>query len=192
MTVDDEQGALTVIEVNLVEFLRSGHFGGLRLGITGLEVKALLGEPDDTSVQDYPRIWKYGRFQIALDENRVVSMTAYFEQWRDRPSKMISFKGWKASSGTSIEDFEKLCAKEGMVCRTHPNWNYEDAVGLVLDSGVSAYFERKGKESSLCGLSLMNKEYGAARAALRLTEIQGIVDHLEKRVDQGKSKKPGG
>lgn len=179
-----------MIYVDLLEFLRTAHFGGLHLGMTGQEVKALIGEPDDTSVQGCPRIWKYGRFQIALDENRVVSMTAYFERWRDRPSKMISFKGWKASSRTSIEDFEKLCATEGIVFRKHPNWNYEDAVGLVLDSGVSAFFERKGKKSSLCGLSLMNKEYGAARAALRLTEMQGIVDHLEKRIDHDKSRKP--
>ena len=179
-----------MIKVNLVTFLKTGVFGGLRLGILGQDVKALLGEPEDTSLRDHPRIWKYGRFQIALDENRVVSMSAYFEPWRGKSSKQISFTGWKAGSKTTIEGFQELCSKQGIDWRIHPTWNYEDTVGLVLESGVSAYFERNGAKSSLCGLSLMNKEYGAVRAELRLTEIQDIVDHLKKHGHQDKGKEP--
>lgn len=179
-----------MISVDLVEFLRSGNFGGLRLGMTGQEVRTLLGEPEDTSVSNHPLIWKYGRFQIAFDENRIVSMTAYFERGRGKASKKICFKGWTPSARTSIETFVKRCAAEGMPCRTQPLWSYEDTVGFVLESGVSAYFDRKGKQSSLCGLSLMDTKYGTARAGLRVGEVQGVVDQVKKQVGDDKSKTP--
>jgi hypothetical protein len=173
-----------VIDVNLTTYLKTGVFGGLRLGMTGQEVRAVLGEPQETSVRDTPRIWYYGLFQVALDENRVVWMAIYFEPSRGRLPKVISIKGWRPSSRTTIERFLETCAAQGVACRVNPSANHDDWVLYQLESGISVGFYRNGKRRSLGSLQLSDKEYSAARAALRVTEIEGIVDHLKRRVDQ--------
>lgn len=172
-----------MISVNLVTFLKTGIFGGLRLGMTGQKVRALIGEPEMMSVSGFPRIWKYGRLEVALDENRLVSTAVYFERGRGRCPKKARFVGWKAGSTISIAAFDAVCRKHGIGYRPHPLVQYDDWVGFETESGVSAYFHRDGRWSSLASFQLSNKDYLAARAALRLAETQDLAAYLERKLE---------
>ncbi len=97
-----------MITVDWIEFLRGGDFESIRLGMLGQGVKRLLGEEEDYSVSNHPRILKYGRLQIAFDENRVVSITVYFQNEEGPIWEEVRTAGWEAHSTACIEDFEEI------------------------------------------------------------------------------------
>jgi|ERR1043166_7791031 hypothetical protein len=162
-----------------MDFLRNGRFGPLTLGSLGQEVRAFLGDPEAISVQEYPRILKYGQFQIALDENRVVSLAIHTRD-QDRAWKGVVVEGLQLSRATSLKEFLSILEKNNITARTSAQVDYEDFVRIDLSSGVSAFFDRKGDESWLRSLDLFDKAYGAARAAERVREVQGVKNSLEK------------
>jgi hypothetical protein len=60
-----------MIRVSLKDFVRTGNFGPVALDQTKAEVRAHLGEPDDTGGRSHkypePRIWKYGSFEFHFE-----------------------------------------------------------------------------------------------------------------------------
>ena len=63
-----------VIEVELLTFLRTGDFGGIRVGMTRKEVLDLLGTPPEWLVTrrrkrfEVSGIWKYGSIELHLGD----------------------------------------------------------------------------------------------------------------------------
>ena len=169
-----------MITIDWIEFLRSADFGGLRLGMLGQEVRGLLGKEEDVSRSKHPLILLYGRLQVALDENRVVSFTTYFRDRRRQIWKEVRVKGWKVTPRTSIEDFQEALTKHRIIATVDPHWNHESAVGFRLESGVSACFRREGRNSSLEGIGLYDQRYLAGRAQERVSELEQIVAVVKK------------
>lgn len=62
------------IEVELVTFLRTGDFGGIRLGMSRQEILDLIGTPPDWMVTrrrkrfEVSGIWKYGSIEFHLED----------------------------------------------------------------------------------------------------------------------------
>jgi len=173
-----------VIQLDWLEFFRTKNFGGIRLGMLGQDVKDLLGKQEDTSRSRHPQILKYGRLQIAFDENRVVSIGVYFRREKGPIWSRVKVHGKDLSSSISLEEFQELLSRNGIGSSIMSTWNFEDCVGLSLDSGVSAFFHREGSTSGLDGISLLDREYGASRAAERIAEIDQLADHLKDKLEK--------
>jgi len=166
------------MNVDLLEFLKSGHFGSIHLGMLRQDVEKLIGEPQDLSIRDHPRVWKYGRLQLGEDENRLISIALYFNTpgpiW-----KTCSVVGWQPDSTISIEDFQQILAECGLRSSISPLVNDEDWVGFRMGSGVSTYFTRRAAASSLDSFQLLDWNYGASRAVERIKEVEQIVGRLD-------------
>jgi len=170
-----------LITVDWIDFLKTGTFGGIRLGMLGQDMKTLLGKEEDHSVRKHPLVLKYGKLEVSLDENRVVSISTHFQTGPGPIWKTVKSMGWTPDLDVSIESFNDVLARQGIRAEVIPYWNHPDAVGFQLECGVSAWFARDGKQSALHGLSIMDKTWGSARAAQRVEEIDGIIDTLKDR-----------
>jgi hypothetical protein len=59
------------VQLSLVQFLRTGNLGPIRLGMTAVEVEAVLGKPDATGNTSrkhrWPSVWRYGDVEFGFD-----------------------------------------------------------------------------------------------------------------------------
>ncbi|WP_433421665.1 hypothetical protein ACQP1V_11090 [Microtetraspora malaysiensis] len=62
-----------MLQVSLLDFLRGGRFGPIRLGATRAAIRDLLGEPHAVHIATrrvaYEDIWKYGDFEFYFDDS---------------------------------------------------------------------------------------------------------------------------
>ncbi len=78
----------------LQQCLHSGDFNGVTLGMTRDQVRAVLGEPDDTGgtsrKQRIPSVWKYGEVELHFDTVGITSGTLGRFFWDDVDGNWIS------------------------------------------------------------------------------------------------------
>src|SRR2546426_4137523 len=106
------------------EFLTTGNLGGVHLGMSAEELRALLGEPEATGFQREADIWKYGALQLVFRKETGHSLLAMIvlstndggKAW----PKNLSFKDWMPGSDRSIEEFLQFLAEAGIQGRLRP------------------------------------------------------------------------
>ena len=73
---------MTPVTVSMQDFLRTGEFGPVRLGLTRDQLRGYLGAPEDwgptPKAERYAQIWKYGdiEFHSHFKEDALVSLFA--------------------------------------------------------------------------------------------------------------------
>ena len=130
---------------SLLEFLKTGRLGALATGMSEADVRALLGEPEDISVQKVPRIWKYGSLELSFVPSPdgsgpiLVSIIVYFRDSTEHPPAALAPTGWTPSSDTTFEEFRACLVNEGIPIsggvETGPDKH------LVLGSAVRVTFD---------------------------------------------------
>lgn len=131
----------------LIDFLARGALGAVTTGLTTDELRALIGDPEDTSVSQTPKIWKYGSIQFAFDCHvrpaKLNFIGIYFrESPFTLPSSVVT-EGWWPSVGTEFDDFCNQLRSEGIAFREQPELTCDEQFAIVVDSGVTVCFTVK-------------------------------------------------
>lgn len=96
------------------EFLCTGRLGNLRCGLSMLEVRDLLGEPEDVSTKRNPQIWKYGSLELTFytpfktEEPRLASFTIQFHLPTVKLPESLPLSDRLPTSEMSLEEFREL------------------------------------------------------------------------------------
>ena len=61
-------GPTSPVQVSLIEAIRTGEFGPIRIGMTQAEVAGALGDPDDRCFMSGFAFWKYGDFEFYFEK----------------------------------------------------------------------------------------------------------------------------
>ena len=79
------------MKVDLADFVRTGEFGRLKLGLTPREVIAIVGKPEDTSpVDTSPAIWKFGATELMFEHGKLISIEHQLTEKSTWPSMDIT------------------------------------------------------------------------------------------------------
>ena len=63
------------IDLNLTEFIKTGQFGFLQLGMTKAELESQLFPPEDwqsNKSKESSPLWRYGNFELYFDERQTL------------------------------------------------------------------------------------------------------------------------
>jgi hypothetical protein len=136
------------VKVSIQELLRFGAFGPLTIGASRLEVRSILGDPDDSSVSSrrerLPAIWKYGviEFHFDLSTDRVWLIHADGFN-RLQAGEAVDFDPWWMSSDTTLEQALEALSVDGMPIEPM-DWPWDDSmICFRAGVGVKLYFERE-------------------------------------------------
>ena len=142
----------------LEEFLRTGHFGPLIIGISPTEVMTTLGEPDGLSRKANPLLLIYGcvhltfwrKTKAAKHELREIMLDLKTPASRSLP--LLELNDWKLSDPPTERRFRDFMHVIGYL----PIHQSEGATWreLVFPSGVTARF----KDEMLVSIRLMERE----------------------------------
>ncbi len=104
------------MEFNLLELVKTGRFGDLRIGLDEVQVIALLGEPEARSRKRKSlRILRYGIVQLHFESNQLAIMSVQFDAPRIWPP--IRFVGWTPGVGTTRDEFIEALEAHGVAHR---------------------------------------------------------------------------
>ena len=148
-----------VIRVSMREWLRSGLFGPVRLGMSRAQVHGLLGPPDDTggTSRRYrtPAIWKYGDIEFHFgrrDDDRLHLI--YLDHFAvPTGGRAIALDPWIVRGGLRRPDVEQHLDACGIPYDHATGPDPTSSTCLVVSSGVVLDFvERQETRSPPPGL----------------------------------------
>ena len=101
-----------MMNVELLNFLRTGIFGALSIGSNSDEVIYYIGDPENWTESTNPTIWKYGNVEIMLNFDEVLSIEVTFLDCKDNLWSTIFIRDFFVFENISIKSFEKILEKE--------------------------------------------------------------------------------
>ena len=131
------------MKINIIDFLRSGEFGGLSATTTQVQVKDMFGAPDAYSRERRGVvIWRFGRVQFFFLRKRLVQIFVYYssdaEAGKDGPT---SFLEDQFASSPTLPAFRAFFDSVGISWRIKPELTFENQTCLKLSSGVELIFD---------------------------------------------------
>jgi hypothetical protein len=131
-----------MIKVSMLEFIRTGEFGSLRLGSTRGEVKALLGDPPDWVADDpkaSSRIWRFGDIEFYFSDDTLVMIFTDHDN-RSTGTDALVIDPWILREGLMRKEFEEGLTREGIAFAS-TQWDIDPSQFHVkMDSGVQFSF----------------------------------------------------
>jgi hypothetical protein len=120
------------------EFLKTGTIGELRLGLSQVEVRRILGEPKDYSAGSRKnQIWKYDSLEIAFATDSVCYLALDFSDGVLTLPEALVDEVRIANEKTSIADVEKLVEDIGLHSAVVEGLTFDDQrVMRIEESGV--------------------------------------------------------
>jgi hypothetical protein len=140
-----------LITVSLLEWLRTGRFGPIHLGMSRTEVEDLLGPPEalggTSSRRRIPTLWKYGDVEMYFGEKRQDGLYMLFLEGLSVPSRgqTLELDPWLLRSGMGVEVALRQLEAEGLRVEQSINPADPDYVELRLASGVKLSFGIAGR-----------------------------------------------
>ncbi len=143
-----------MIRVSMREWLHSGLFGPVRLGMSRSHVHELVGPPDDiggTSRRYHtPAIWKYGDIEFHFgrrDDNRLYLI--YLDHFAvPTGGRAIALDPWIIRGGLPRLDVEQHLDARGIPYRHAAGPDLTGSTCLVVGSGVVVQFIDQQEASS--------------------------------------------
>lgn len=132
---------------SLLQFLRDGVLGAIRLGMSSEELRREIGEPTDVSTDG--TVWLFGaqsstNLQIPFADDRVYGIWLYF--WGSANTscipKVLRPGEWSLNGRSSISEFINLMDAEKIGWKVHDELTFEDQTCVVLQSGVECLWTR--------------------------------------------------
>jgi hypothetical protein len=145
------------------EFMRSGRLGPITGGMSQDEVRGLLGEPEDVSVQKNPEIWKYGALQLGfyrspyVEKPVLTTINLYFHDPTSSLPDRLGLTGWQPTSETTIEAFRDYIP--GYDPQVYGEASSFQDVIVTTHSGVRITFG----EGHLYGIHFQSKKESAGK-----------------------------
>lgn len=136
--------------VSLLEFLRTGHLGFLRLGMSLQQVISLLGEPDKSSLIDFrrlkPLIIKYGDIELYFPKHKRHIKMIYMDNFKTPcGGSRLDLDPWILRGGVARSEVESHLEQVGIPFSRLPR-RIDENVELVMESGVRMLFIEKPEE----------------------------------------------
>jgi hypothetical protein len=131
-----------MITVSLVEFLRAGAFGPIRLGMSRSQVQAACGPPEDVSVQRGPLIWKYGDIEFHFARDRFFLIHCdHFDPASGLPraGERMQLDLWVIQQGISRAEMQRQLTAEQIAWRVVQPIEPHTAL-LSVGAGVQLLF----------------------------------------------------
>ena len=142
------------MKIHIIDFLKSGEFGGLSATTTQAEVKDMFGTPDASSQERRGMvIWKFGRVQLFFLRKRLAQIFVYYssDSEADKDGSTL-FLGDEFAASPTLPAFRAFFDNVGISWRIKPELTFESQTCLELSSGVELIFE--GELCSNIGKSL--------------------------------------
>jgi hypothetical protein len=137
----------------LLEFLRTGMLGTIRLGMSSDELRDVLGEPNDVGYQRKDDlIWLFGSqtsgIQIPLANNRVTGIWVNLRGVHkiDSIPVILSPTNWQITGHTTIEEFTEIMNAENIKWKTYKPLTFDTQTCIVLQSDVHVVWAHDGAE----------------------------------------------
>jgi hypothetical protein len=167
------------MNISLKDFVSTGKFGEITLGLTQSEVKALLGEPDAmggvSRKYPVPRLWIYGNFEFFFNHEKDGGKLVYLSlpSFEESPvvSSNIIFDAWIFKADLSLEEATKHFKRENIsfeLAQTSEfiDLNADDVVmKLETRAGANIYF----LNDKLFSLNLKDKTPAPVKKQLSVT-----------------------
>ena len=138
-------GGILPIHVNMLEFLRTGDFGGIRLGMTRQEVREILGEPPNWSItrkrkrSEMAAVWKYGSIEIYFEDASGKVHMIFSDDFPLMGSETLQLDSWILREGLLLED-ARLELDKGNLKYQVAEESLIGATRLDFESGVRLRF----------------------------------------------------
>jgi hypothetical protein len=152
-----------VVAVDLQEFLFTGRFGPVELGMYREDVLGHFGLADllgGTSRRHRtPAIWRYGSIEFHFESARGPLWLIHADDFDDlQGGSRIALSPWCLSGRLRREEAEDEFRAAGLGFRVHRNRPVEDFVTLVTAGGVALLFGRDpNDEESIDGLQAISR-----------------------------------
>jgi hypothetical protein len=137
----------------LADFLMTGKLGRIAAGLSKDEVRQILGDPADVSVQKNPEIWKYGALQLGFLSERDATPASlsyiglYFRRAEEAIPEALAMTGWMPTQKTTLQEMRHyLTASNGVTGESVVRESDGDLV--IENSGVRLCFD-EGKLHSI-------------------------------------------
>lgn len=144
------------MRVSLLEFVRTGNLGTLRLGSAKGDVLVALGDPEDIHDGD-ATIWKYGNIEIMFSADRVMSIEVTFRHDPQAVWQTVEYYDFSKFMNLDVAAFETLMQEHGIACNVHSPFRSRKRSAdttLLLARRGRATFE----EFRLASLSVLDLE----------------------------------
>lgn len=134
--------------ISLKDFLLTGDFGPVSLGMTREQVAACLGEPEHRSVptrgQRIPAIWKYGDIEFHFSGNNLWLIFADNVEELDG-GRAIKLDSWLLRGSATISQVMSALTAAGM--SSDPiEWPHDDGTKRFrVGAGVELLFQNKSE-----------------------------------------------
>ncbi|MFC1783309.1 hypothetical protein ACFL02_06950 [Planctomycetota bacterium] len=137
---------------SIIEFIKKGNLGPLKLGCKKEYIRGLLGEPEQTSESAKWNciIWKYGSLEIHFKINTAIGIeylnSITIEYWYDHEFKFpsaLNLEGWIPDHETTMEEFLNHSSSSGILLAQDKDLSFiDDAFYLISEIGVSIIFSK--------------------------------------------------
>jgi hypothetical protein len=153
------------IQVELLEFLRTGDFGGITLGMTRQQIIDLLGIPPNWMITkrrkrfEISPIWRYGSMEFYFAENSGAFHMIFTDHFPLEGSETLSIiDPWLLRGGLTFDEALTLLIPTGLPYQIAPEL-HTGVTYLTFASGVKISFEANepNRPLRLSSFSLMTR-----------------------------------
>jgi hypothetical protein len=164
------------IQVELLDFLHTGNFGGITLGITRQQIIDLVGNPPEWHVRGRGRkkrfeaasIWKYGSMEFFFAENSGAFHMIYTDHFPLEGCETLTIiDPWLLRGGLTLDDALTLIKPTNLSYQLAPEPTTGDMY-LTFASGVEISFTPNDQTGSL---ELSSFLLSADRILTRLNKV---------------------
>jgi hypothetical protein len=152
-------GTTRKVKISIRNFLHSGSFGPLGIGMLREEVRNILGKPDAFSVlsqgERLPTIWKYGVIEFHFDPHTDQIWLIHADGFTYHPlhaGSAIDLVPWWMTPNATLEQALEALSTDGIPVEPVDRLYDEYDIHLRVGSGVELYFEQQ-QPQSLWGFS---------------------------------------
>lgn len=147
-----------MIDVRMTEFLKTGRYGPVELGLSSERVGELLGPPDSaggsSSRHRRPILWKYGSVEFHFHprqgrDDRLVLIFMEFMENLEVPNggSHVRLDAGFVRGGLPLEDVEKEFRLADWTFRRTQPPHLPGMTNLVVEGGASLLFDPEGLRS---------------------------------------------
>jgi hypothetical protein len=146
---------------DLREFLETGTFGPVAIGLSPVEVQLCLGNPWEAGGTAKQRIWKYGAMQLGFQRDKATRTESlsfiglYFGHESLALPEGIRSEGWFPSRQTTKEEFIRYLDEQGIGYSEDEQLTFETQFALATESGARVVFDSSAGEVTLDSIQLL-------------------------------------
>jgi len=133
------------MNVSLKEFIETGRFGPVHLGMNRAQVERSLGAPDDVGwgsrKHRQPAIWKYGDVEFHFGREGDALFLIHLDEF-DVPSggKFVGLDPWVIRGSLTLLEAEKYLTRNGIDYEVADYPLEDDALCIKTGAGVKLIF----------------------------------------------------